>query len=361
MKKLLAVILVLAMVLSMSAVAFALPAPAQQSPDSGEGAGQPSGVPVGGGGGGAASNTQTQTVTNSDGTQVTTTTSTDGTKEVATVTKDGSETVTTTLSTTAANKATDAAPYTTTAVTAAEDDSTAPTVKVTVPAGASGGDAVVEFAVKNNSNKVALKIKNADGSYTTVSMAAAGENGPVANVKGTHEYILVENEKEFTDVAAGEQKNAADFVSSRELMIGETDTEFRPNEAIDGDTMRTVLGRLNGDITVEESTGKTWEEAGNKWADENGYGKAAEMPRVDMATNFYKFAGSPAVTEADKAAVKAFSDADGLTDSQVTAFAWLVKNGIIKGAGNNTLDWAGTAKRIEFALMLERYVNAIVK
>lgn len=345
MKKLLTVVLVLAMVLSASAFAFAGTAP--QSPQPSYDDGGSSGPTAG-----------TSTVTNANGDTVTTTTKTDGSKDVTTVTKDGTETVTSTISTSAANKATDENPYTTPEVTATDDDATAPTVKVTV---SGGSDAVVEFGVKNNSNKVALKVKNADGSYTTVSMAAAGENGPVANVKGTQEYILVENEKEFTDVAAGEQKNAADFVSSRELMIGETDTEFRPNEAIDGDTMRTVLGRLNGDITVEESTGKTWEEAGNKWADEKGYSKATEMPRVDMATEFYKFAGSPSVTEADKAAVKAFSDADGLTDSQVTAFAWLVKNGIIKGAGNNTLDWAGTAKRIEFALMLERYVNAIVK
>lgn len=342
MKKLLTVVLVLAMVLSASAFAFAGTSPTPSYDDGG------SSTPAAG----------TSTVTNSNGDTVTTTTKTDGSKDVTTVTKDGTETVTSTISTSAANKATDENPYTTPEVTATDDDATAPTVKVTV---SGGKDAVVEFGVKNNSNKVALKVKNADGSYTTVSMAAAGENGPVANVKGTHEYILVENEKEFTDVAAGEQKNAADFVSSRELMIGETDTEFRPNEAIDGDTMRTVLGRLKGDITLEESTGKTWEEAGNKWADENGYGKAAEMPRVDMATNFYKFAGSPAVTEADKAVVKAFSDAEGLSDSQITAFAWLVKNGIMKGVGNNTLDWAGTAKRIDFALMLERYVNALVK
>ena len=344
MKKLLAVVLVLAMVLSASAVAFAGSSITPSYDDS------PS-TPAAG----------TSTVTNSSGDTVTTTTDGTGSKEVATVTKDGSETVTTTLSTTAANKATDDTPYTTTAVTATEDEAKAPTVKVTVPASASGGDAVVQFAAKNNSNKVALKVKNADGTYSVVKKAAAGEKGPVAVVKGTKEYILVENDKDFTDVPAGWQANAAAFVSSRELMIGETADEFRPNEPIDVATMLTVLGRLDDKVALEDSMGKTWETAGNAWGEKNGYSTTGNMDRTEMAVNFYKYAGSPSVTEADKAVVKGYADAEGLTDAQITAFAWLIKNGIVQGVGNNKLGCKEVAERIQLGAMLERYVDALVK
>ncbi len=342
MRKVISIVLALALVLSMSAVAFAASGSSS------------------GGGGGSSTGTTTQTL--SDGTKVETTNKADGTKEVVSTAKDGSETVETTLSASAANKATDAAPYTTPTVTAASEDSDAATVKVTVPSGVSGGSATVEFAVKNPSAGVVVKEKQADGSYKTVKLAAVGDKGPVVEVKsGKSEFIVVDNSLEFNDLEPWMAEGAL-FASSRELMVGIYPGVFRPQEEIDAQTVATVLGRLDDKVTLEESTGKTWETAGENYANANGYKATGAMPRTEMFGQLYKFAGNPAVTEAQKNAVKAaFSDVADLSDADLTAVAWAYANKLTKGMPGGKFGGDTSANRAMFSVLLERYVDYLVK
>ena len=361
MKKLLAIVLALAMVMSMSAVAFA---------GSGSSGGSSTSTPT---------KAVTTTVTNSDGTTVSTTTEVDGSKGSIATTKDGTQTVEATVSAKAATAADTAAAkaeatetvtveaaatvdedviaYTTPEVTATSDDSTAPVVKVSVSGGKS---AAVQLAVKNATVGTVAKVKQADGTYKVVNNCAVGEEGPVVSVSGKQEYIVVENSKEFNDVKADWEKSAAAFVSSREIMQGTGEATFSPEENVTADTVFTVLSRFDGSVSLEQSSGPNWADAGKNWATANGF-TADNMDRTTMFSALYKYAGSPAVTAAEKEAAKAqFSDLADLSDAELAAVAFAIKKGITNGVGDGKFGGNETANRVQLGAIVMRYANAII-
>ena len=96
------------------------------------------------------------------------------------------------------------------------------------------------------------------------------------------------------------------------------------------------------------------------WAAENGivlgnpdgtYAPEAPVTREQMVTILYRYAGSPAVEEAELT----FDDAADVDDWAVTAVAWAVENGVVKGIGNNLFNPDGNSTRAETAQVMFNY------
>ena len=288
----------------------------------------------------------------SNGTSVTTSTAADGTVTTTTTVDGDIDTVDVEVSQAAA--ATDAA-IETPAVLAVEDPAKGVQITITVPA---GEEALIEIPVTNDSSRAVVMKKNADGTYSVVKMTADTEKGVAIKAEGEATYVVVNNDLDYTDVPAGWQQEAADFVSSHELMLGTGAETFSPEKPITAAQMMTVLARLDDGVTTEASTGSNWAAAGTAWAQANGYSASGEMTRTQMAKLLYKYAGSPA---ASATALDGFADAEGLAADDAAALAWCVENGIIGGTGAGKLSPNGVANRIQLATILMRYINTIVK
>jgi len=293
-------------------------------------------------------------VTDSNGTTTKTTTTADGTTETVVTTADGEQTVDVELSAAAAAKE---EAYVTPEVTATEDVATAPKVTVELPTGADS--ALVEIAVANNSTKVTVMKQNADGTWSVVKKAAAGEDGVVVNVEDGATYAVVEKALDFTDITSSWEKKAADFVSSRELMLGTGVDTFNPKGDITADMMMTVLARLDNeaDITAE-TTGPNWAAAGEAWAAKEGYAVSGTFTRADMAKLLYKYAGSPA---AKTEVLDKFVDVEGLDADTIAALAWCNENKILEGTSADKMSPNGTATRGMLAKVMMTFVGTIVK
>ena len=293
-------------------------------------------------------------VTDSNGTTTKTTTTADGTTETVVTTADGEQTVDVELSAAAAAKE-DA--FVTPEVIATEDVASAPKVTIELPTGADS--ALVEIAVANNSTKVTVMKQNADGTWSVVKKAAAGNDGVVVNVEDAEAtYAVVINDKDFTDITSAWEKEAADFVSSRELMLGTGVDTFNPKGDITADMMMTVLARLDDGVTTAESTGSNWAAAGEAWAAKEGYAVSGTFTRADMAKLLYKYAGSPA---AKTEALDKFVDVEGLDADTTAALAWCAENGIFGGTSADKMSPNGTATRGMLAAVMMRFVGTIVK
>lgn len=291
-------------------------------------------------------------VTDSEGNVTKTTTTADGTIETVVTPAEGEQTVDVDLSKAAAEEV-----YLTNAeVTATEDVATAPKVTVELPAGTES--AKVEIAVANNGARVTLMQKNADGTWKVVKQTAVGNDGIVVEVKDAEAtYAVVVNDKEFTDITSDWQMEAADFVSSRELMLGTGENTFNPAGEITADMMMTVLARLDDGVTTEQSTGSNWAAAGEAWAASEGYTVSGTFTRADMAKLLYKYAGSP---ESDASALAKFADVEGLDADTTAALAWCAQKGILGGTGETTMSPDGTATRAQLAAVMMRYIKTLV-
>ena len=293
------------------------------------------------------------TVTDSNGTTTETTTKADGTTETVVTTADGEKTIDVELSEAAAESE---EATVTSEVTAAEDVDAATKITIEVPAAAES--ALVEIPVTNKSSRAVVMKQDADGNWSVVKKTAVGEQGVVFEAEGNATYAVVENDVEFTDVTSSWEKEAADFVSSRELMLGTGADTFNPTKEVSADMMMTVLARLDDGVTTEQSTGANWAAAGESWAAAEGYAVSGTFTRTDMVKLLYKYAGKPEVKNAD---LSKFADAEGLDAEAATAFAWCVENGIIGGTAADKLSPNGTANRGQLAAVIMRYVNTIVQ
>ena len=120
----------------------------------------------------------------------------------------------------------------------------------------------------------------------------------------------------------------------------------------------TVLARLDGQNTAD---GGKWYQAGMDWAVEAGISDGSnpngEITREQLAVMFYRYAGSP---EASVAALDDFDDNANVSGWAGDAMLWAVEAGILEGnAGKLSPD--KTATRAEVAVMLQRFIELLVK
>ena len=353
----------------------------------------PSGGGSSGGGGsssgGSSSSDKTETVTNPDGSTTTTVTKSDGTVIETTKRPDGSSvsvetkpdgTVTTTRK--EANGATSTT-VTTSGKTTAQVNIPADVVSSAVsqkqpvslplPAlsassntekapgvtvGLSGKKNVaVEIPVANADYGTVAMLQKADGSLVLLRGTLPSDNGVTVSLSDGDTVKLVNNARSFSDIPNGHwSSDSIDFVTSRELFNGTSDTAFSPSSNMTRGMLWTVLARMDG---VNTNSGSTWYEAGRAWAMASGIsdGTNVDAPhtREQLVTMLWRYAGSPAVNYD----LSRYSDSHSVSDWAKTAMAWAVEQGLIQGSGNNLLTPGALATREQVATILTRFVMTV--
>ena len=161
----------------------------------------------------------------------------------------------------------------------------------------------------------------------------------------------------FTDVKPTDwYSEAVAYTVEAGLMNGTGSDKFSPQATTTRGMLMTVLARMDG---VDTTGGADWYTKGMEWAKREGVsdGTNPELPitREQLAAMLYRYAGSPAVGSY----TLNFRDADKVSDWALDAMRWAVKNGVVSGKGNQTLDPAGCATRAEVAQMLYNFSQVI--
>ena len=233
-----------------------------------------------------------------------------------------------------------------------EKSTTAPVVKVEVE---DGETAKVEIPVENMTAGTVAVIVNEDGTEEVIKTSLMGEAGVVITVEGSATVKIVDNSKEFDDVAEGYWgKNAIAFATSRELFAGTSENTFSPESDMTRAMVWTVIARFDG---IDTTSGTTWYEAGQKWAVENGISDGTNpyysISREQFVTMLYRYAGTPKVT----GTVTEFKDSSAISDYSKEAMIWAYENGIISGMGDGTINPQGKATRAQVAVIMMNFVK----
>ena len=197
----------------------------------------------------------------------------------------------------------------------------------------------------------------ADGTEEVIKTTLATENGVTVALSDGDTVKIVDNSKDFADVADSYWgADAVAFASSRELFNGTSGTTFSPDNAMTRAMVVTVLARYEG---VDTTAGSTWYEAGVQWAKDNGVSDGTNLDnsvtREQLVTMLYRYAGSPAVT----GGVTGFTDAGSINDWAADAMAWATQTGLLGGVGNDLIKPQGDASRAQVATILMRFISNI--
>lgn len=231
-----------------------------------------------------------------------------------------------------------------------KDADKAPTVTVDLP---SDQRAKVEVPVKDvTAGTVAILVKE-DGTEEIIKTTIQSENGVIVTLADGDTIKLVDNSKDFADVADSFwAAETIDFATSRGLFGGTSDTTFSPNMAMTRAMIVTVLARLDG---ADLSGGDVWYEKGREWAMENGISDGNNMmdslTREQLVTMLWRYADKPNSTHS----LSDYKDAAAVSNFAKDAFAWAVEEGIINGTTVDTLSPQGTATRAQVAAILTRF------
>ena len=233
----------------------------------------------------------------------------------------------------------------------------APEINFSLPKGDTA--VTVEVPVENATPGTVLLLVKADGGEALLKTTALTENGVAVALEGSVTLKVADNTKSFADTAAvqGWAGDAIAFVTARELFGGVGGDRFAPVENMNRAMLVTVLARLDGQDT---DGGETWYAKSVAWSVEQGISDGTNMEdavsREQLVTILYRYAGSPALAEAE---LNGYTDTDQVSGWARSAMQWAVEQGILTGKSGNLLDPAATATRAEVSAILMRFINQI--
>lgn len=337
--------------------------PDEEDPDTPDGDSGSSGGAGDGSGDGSGGSTTTEK--NPDGSMTTTVTQPDGTVTQTHQTADGvtgttvtdaSGTITEMTVSVPSSVATSAAEAGETVtlpveVPAVSSSDAAPAVEISLPH--SAGSVRVEIPVGTVTPGTVAVLVNADGTEEILKTSLPTEAGITLTLAGSATVKVMDNSLSFPDVhqAACWAQDPIDFVTSRQLFHGTSQTTFAPDAPTTRAQLMTVLARLDG---AADLAGGSSLQQGMAWAVENGLtdgsNPSGAISRQQLAVVLYRYAGSPSASYAH-----AFPDGHLVADYAADAMAWAVESGIINGRADGTLDPTGRATRAQVAAMVQRY------
>jgi len=270
----------------------------------------------------------------------------------------------------------------------------------TLSAGGGGGTTAVYYIINANAGaggsiapagasnvqeyqSIAYSI-NPDPGYLIGDVFVDGVSvGPVAryefsDMAGDHriEARFQQTEARFTDVDRTLwYREGIDFVLTKGLFAGTSETTFEPNTHMTRAMLVTVLWRLENEPDAS-SAGRfpdvaagAWYAQAVAWAaennivsgyDENTFGPNDPITREQIAAIMNRYASRKGYDTAAKADLSAFIDAGKTSGWARSAMEWAVAEGLIKGVSGAGLDPAGFATRAQVATILMRFVHNLV-
>lgn len=244
-------------------------------------------------------------------------------------------------------------------VIATSDSASAPTVTVDLSGSQS---AKVEIPVSGVTPGTVAVIVGEDGGETIAMNSIPTQNGVAVTLADGDTVKVIDNSKDFADVPHGYWgADAVDFVTSRELLNGTSNTAFAPDGAMTRAMIVTVLARYEG---MDTSDGENWYDAGRDWTMGAGISDGTDMDgtltREQLATMLYRYAQSKGQGFTGAWAFRLdYSDADAVSYYAYEAMCWTTMHGIINGMGDGSLAPQGQATRAQVATMLMRFIENI--
>lgn len=180
----------------------------------------------------------------------------------------------------------------------------------------------------------------------------------------------------FADVNAGDWfYRDVLFSYEKGLMSGMDAAAFAPYANTTRAQIAVIFYRMEGSPAVEgensfadvvRGSGTAWFYDAVTWAQQNGimggYDNSSFAPndpitREQLAAIFYRYAQYKGYdTTQGGMAIREFGDYESISDYAMSAMAWAVNTGLVKG-DSNLLYPNGTATRAEIAAMLHRFVE----
>ena len=162
----------------------------------------------------------------------------------------------------------------------------------------------------------------------------------------------------------------------RDLMNGTSASTFRPDDSMTRAMLVTVLWRLEGAPTVEESDdyvipfddvpeGRYYTDA-VCWAHQYGIVNGTsptlfcpdqDVTREQVATILYRYSVYHDYDVSGQANLDAFPDASQISEFAAQAMSWANANGLIQGTKTNYLIPRDSATRAQIAVILIRYIH----
>lgn len=230
----------------------------------------------------------------------------------------------------------------------------------------------VTETTKFTDGKTVESVTAKDGGKT---IAVTGSNGKKVAVLNLPAKVPAP-ETPFADLAESDwAKSAADFVAGMGLFTGGSGNTFAGGELMDRAMLVTVLHRLSGKVSGEsvgfaDVAENAWYTDAVAWANENGivtgtgagFDPTGTITRETMALMLYRYAMLLGLDTTEKAGeVSAFSDGDKTSPWAADAIAWATGAGLISGKNGGLLDPTGNATRAEVAVILQRFVENVLK
>ena len=236
-----------------------------------------------------------------------------------------------------------------TEVKAEKNSNSAPTVKVEMPK--SAGETKVEIPVSNVTAGTIAVLVHEDGTEEIIKDSVPTETGVQLTVSGTATVKILDHSKDFIDTRSHWARDAIDFVSARELVVGVSASAYAPDESTTRAQLWTILARQdNANLTG----GANWYEKAQNWAMDNsvsdGTDPTGNITREQLVAMLYRYAGSPAA----KGSLDAFADSGNVSAYAVSAMQWAVENDIVNGS-DGKLNPRDHATRAEVAMILMRF------
>jgi hypothetical protein len=137
-------------------------------------------------------------------------------------------------------------------------------------------------------------------------------------------------------------------------MNGTSAAAFNPGGSVSRQQLWMILARLSGASPATMAEAREWA-IGNGVSDGSNPGGA--ISRQQMVAILYRYAKLMGYDTTGAADLTAFPDHASVADYAKEAMAWSVKNEIVGGTAQGTLNPAGTASRAQFAVILYRFVK----
>ena len=230
------------------------------------------------------------------------------------------------------------------------DQAAAPTVTAHLP---DNTTIQLEIPVEQISAGTVAILIRADGTEMVLRSLVRTETGILVELQDGDTVVILDNSKDFVDVSGDTWGvDAIDFTSSRELFNGTSETTFAPTAHMSRAMMVTVLARLDG---VDTSRGATWQEAGCRWAVEqgisDGHAMSEDLTLEQLAVLLYRYSGSPAVTGSAVEAVQT----DTVSSWATEAMAWAIQSGILS-SDDSLQNAKRSVTRAEAAVIVMQYL-----